>query len=98
MADQEEREEFFFDGGDGASNLAANEDPHDDAANQARVPGVNSLGGNGSQARTPPSWGIVRTGRGQKYHPGWYFGPFANLLTPTVQFHELVIIPYYVSS
>ena len=55
MADQEEREEFFFDGGDDASNLAANEDPHDDAANQARVPGVNSLGGNGSQARTPPS-------------------------------------------
>ena len=58
MADQEEREEFFFDGGDDASNLAANEDPHDDAANQACVPGVNSLGGNGSQARTPPSWGI----------------------------------------
>lgn len=41
---------------------------------------------------------IVRAGRGQKYHPGWYFGPFANLQTPTVQFHELVIIPYYVSS
>ena len=58
MADKDEAQDFFFDRGDEASNLAANEDPHDFAANNEQVLGVNSLGGIGSQARTPPSWDI----------------------------------------
>jgi hypothetical protein len=58
MADEDEAQDFFFARGDEASNLAANEDPMDYAANNARIPGVNSLGGIGSQARIPPNFGL----------------------------------------
>ena len=58
MADEEEAQDFFFARGDEASNLDANEDPLNYAANNARVPGVNSLGGIGSQARIPPNFGL----------------------------------------
>lgn len=59
MADEEEQQDFFFEGGDHASVLGANEDPVDIAAPNARVPGINSLGGSAPQARGgPPSWGL----------------------------------------
>ena len=45
MADEDEAQDFFFARGDEASNLDANKNPMDYAANNVRIPGVNSLGG-----------------------------------------------------
>jgi hypothetical protein len=36
---------------------------------------------------------IVWAGRAKNYHPGCYFCPFTSYYTPTVQIHQLSIIP-----
>ncbi len=55
MSDEGLPQDFFFDRGDDASVLDANKDFHQDFA-AGRVPGVNSLGGQGSHNQGPGSW------------------------------------------
>ena len=34
---------------------------------------------------------IVRAGRAEKYHPGWYFCPFTSYYTPTVRIYFFLV-------
>jgi hypothetical protein len=61
-------QDFFFDSGNDASVLGANEDFHQDFA-AGQVPCVNSLGGQGSCNRGPGSW-INQANAGVHTPPG----------------------------